>query len=307
MRCFNNILYSFINSRRFSSTAGGSPLPELSNFLLVRSSNSTGYFIHLLILGCFFSTAGSSSLPVLQLSLSSVVLNYVAPCCPIRSYHQSFGLQIDLQPVLPAILWFYWSVYCLSFGQCTWSISILLLRPVQVLYQFHFYPALQGHTIWKSKLCTKRKKKKKGHGCLPVHWNLAAETVGKDSGHFLLAQSASACKQNNSHLWHQTNRLVGLVVRRPPPERKIPGSNPACAGIFLGSSHTSDLKIGTPVATLPGAWRYRVSAGIGQPGVSILWLGEMESLVCNFNLSVAVHKIVWADPSLRYTRMLLGR
>ena len=34
-------------------------------------------------------------------------------------------------------------------------------------------------------------------------------------------------------------------------------SYPACTGIFLGSSHTSDLNIGTPVATLPGAWRYR--------------------------------------------------
>ena len=66
------------------------------------------------------------------------------------------------------------------------------------------------------------------------------------------------------------NRLVGLVVRRPPRERKIPGSNPACTGIFSGSSHTSDLKIGTPVATLPGAWRHRVSAGTGRPGVSIL-------------------------------------
>ena len=66
------------------------------------------------------------------------------------------------------------------------------------------------------------------------------------------------------------NRLVGLVVRRPHRERKIPGSNPACSGIFSGSSHTSDLNIGTPVATLPGAWRYRVSAGTGRPGVSIL-------------------------------------
>ena len=66
------------------------------------------------------------------------------------------------------------------------------------------------------------------------------------------------------------NRLVGLVVRRLPRERKVPGSNPACAGIFSGSSHTSDLNIGTPVATLPGAWRYRVSAGTGWPGVSIL-------------------------------------
>ena len=66
------------------------------------------------------------------------------------------------------------------------------------------------------------------------------------------------------------DRLVGPAARRPPRERKIPGSNPACAGIFSGSSHTSDLKTGTPVATLPGAWRYRVSAGTGQPGVSIL-------------------------------------
>ena len=65
-------------------------------------------------------------------------------------------------------------------------------------------------------------------------------------------------------------RLVGLVVRHPPREWKILGSNPACAGIFSGLSHTSDSKIGTPVATLPGAWRDRVSAGTGQPGVSIL-------------------------------------
>ena len=86
-----------------------------------------------------------------------------------------------------------------------------------------------------------------------------------------------------------------------------PGSNPACAEIFPGSSHTSDLIIGTPVATLPGAWHYRVSTGIGGPGVSILWPGEMESLVCNFCLSVAAHTLVWADPSLRYTCMLLGR
>ena len=67
-----------------------------------------------------------------------------------------------------------------------------------------------------------------------------------------------------------SDRPVGLVVRRPPRERKIPGSNPACVGIFSGSSHTSDLKIGTPMATLPGSWRYRLSAGTGWLGVSIL-------------------------------------
>ena len=76
---------------------------------------------------------------------------------------------------------------------------------------------------------------------------------------------------------------------------------------FSGSSHTSDLRFGTPVATLPGAWRYKVSAGTGRPGVSVLWLDEVESWICNFYLSVTTRKIVWADPSLRYTHMLLGR
>ena len=49
-----------------------------------------------------------------------------------------------------------------------------------------------------------------------------------------------------------------------------PGLNPALQQDFSGSSHTSDLKIGTQVATLPRAWHFRVSTGTGQPGVSIL-------------------------------------
>ena len=32
---------------------------------------------------------------------------------------------------------------------------------------------------------------------------------------------------------------------RPPRERKVPGSNPVCSGIFSGSSHTCDLNIDT--------------------------------------------------------------
>ena len=66
-------------------------------------------------------------------------------------------------------------------------------------------------------------------------------------------------------------------------------------------------KKGTPIAALPGAWYYRVSTGTGQPGVSILWLGEMESLICSFCLSVAAHTLVWADPSLKYTSVLPGQ
>ena len=107
--------------------------------------------------------------------------------------------------------------------------------------------------------------------------------------------------------WYSVTASLAKWLGRQPREQKILGSNPACTEIFLGSSHTSDLKIGTPVATLPGIWHSKVSTGTGQPGVSILCLGEIESLVCNFYLSVATRKIVWADPSLRYTCMLLGR
>ena len=50
-----------------------------------------------------------------------------------------------------------------------------------------------------------------------------------------------------------------------------PGLDPRVPrGAFSKSSHTIDLNIDTPVATLPGAWRDRVGAGTGWPGVSIL-------------------------------------
>ena len=45
------------------------------------------------------------------------------------------------------------------------------------------------------------------------------------------------------------------------------------------------------MATLPGAWRYRVSARTGRPGVSILRLGEMDSWICNFYLGVAARQL----------------
>ena len=87
-------------------------------------------------------------------------------------------------------------------------------------------------------------------------------------------------------------RLGGLVVKTSTLRAEAPGFESHLRWDFSGSSHTSDLKIGTPVATLPGAWRYRVSAGIGRSCVSILWLrlGEVESLICSFYLSVAACK-----------------
>ena len=49
-----------------------------------------------------------------------------------------------------------------------------------------------------------------------------------------------------------------------------PGFDSSLRREFSGSSYTSEANIGTPAATLPSAWRYRVSAGSGLPGVSVL-------------------------------------
>ena len=59
-------------------------------------------------------------------------------------------------------------------------------------------------------------------------------------------------------------KVVRLESDRPGFDSSV------CVDLFSRSSHISDLDIGTPVATLPGAWRYRVSAWTGRPGVSIL-------------------------------------
>ena len=63
---------------------------------------------------------------------------------------------------------------------------------------------------------------------------------------------------------------VGLVVKASASGAEDSGFESHLHWDFSGSSHTSDIKIGTPVATLPGAWHYRVSAGTGRHGVSIL-------------------------------------
>ena len=104
-----------------------------------------------------------------------------------------------------------------------------------------------------------------------------------------------------------SHRVVGLVVKASASRAEDLGFESRLGRDFSESSHTSDSKTGTPVVTLPGAWRYRVSIGTGRPDVSILRLGEVESLICSFYLSVAARAIVFADPSLRYTSLMLGR
>ena len=58
------------------------------------------------------------------------------------------------------------------------------------------------------------------------------------------------------------------MVKASASRAEGPGFESRLRRDFFGVE--SYLKIGTPVATLPGAWRYKVSAGTGRPGVSIL-------------------------------------
>ena len=51
---------------------------------------------------------------------------------------------------------------------------------------------------------------------------------------------------------------------------------------------------------------YRVSVRSSLPGVSVLWLGEMASLISNFCLGMAAHKNVEAAVFLRYIVCVTG-
>ena len=50
-----------------------------------------------------------------------------------------------------------------------------------------------------------------------------------------------------------SDRRSGLVVKASASRAEDPGFESRLRWDFSGSSHTRDLKIGTPVATLPGA------------------------------------------------------
>ena len=71
-------------------------------------------------------------------------------------------------------------------------------------------------------------------------------------------------------IFNQSYCLAGQVVKASASGAEDPGFESRLRRDFSGSTHTSDLKIGTPVATLLGTWYYRVSAGTGWPSVSIL-------------------------------------
>ena len=61
----------------------------------------------------------------------------------------------------------------------------------------------------------------------------------------------------------QDDNLVGLVVKASAWRAADPHFDSWFCPDFSRSSHTNDLKIGIPVATLPGTQHYRVRAGTG--------------------------------------------
>ena len=122
-----------------------------------------------------------------------------------------------------------------------------------------------------------------------------------NDGHSLLRHTWAEDK-----VLHTADCPVGLVVKASASGMAELGfkSGFRC-GNFSRSARTGDLKLGTPVATLPGAWHFRVSPGTGWP--ASVYCGEVASLIGNFYLSVAARTLVWADPSLIHiTSMLLG-
>ena len=109
--------------------------------------------------------------------------------------------------------------------------------PLAFLFVFCIFfsssPGRQGKCLWNFRLSVL---------CLPLSYLCLLYTLTSGIPLFTLASRSllyTLCYQWLSSVY---DRLVGLVVRRPPRERKVRGLNPACGRIFSGSSHTSDLK-----------------------------------------------------------------
>ena len=75
-------------------------------------------------------------------------------------------------------------------------------------------------------------------------------------------------------LFTESNRLAGLMVKMFASRAADPElDSRLLRSDFSGWSHTSDLKVRTPVAILPGPWRRRVSAGlVGAGSVYCDWV-----------------------------------
>ena len=125
--------------------------------------------------------------------------------------------------------------------------------------------AVESETLYKETKADKERRKSLGKR------NLESSSWGSQVGvEFDRLKSTAGTLRLGLTISSQTDRLVGLVVKKSASRTEDPEFESRLRLDFSGLSHTSDLKIGTPVATLLSAWCCRVSAGTGQPGVSIL-------------------------------------
>ena len=103
-------------------------------------------------------------------------------------------------------------------------------------------------------------------------------TVSSSLGHALDLASFTVCVFSGSSSevflvysgFLPSDHLFGLVVKASTSRADDPGFESRWRRDISRLSHTCDLNIGTPVATMTCVWLYRVSAGTGWPGVSIL-------------------------------------
>ena len=86
-----------------------------------------------------------------------------------------------------------------------------------------------------------------------VHATASVNRVDTFPCHFLHGLSTSKQHSECQGLLRQTASLAWSVSRAEDPGF----DSRLCRWDFSGSRHTSDFKLGTSVATLPGAWRYR--------------------------------------------------
>ena len=131
--------------------------------------------------------------------------------------------------------------------------------------------------------------------------------------HSRFDRSWGVCKRDSLTnlyiLFLSRHRHVGLVVKASASKATDSGFDSRLIRDFSRSSHTIDLKKKLALQWIPcqAPGVCMISAGTGWPGVCILCLVEIESLICHVCLSVVARTLTWADPSLRYTSMLLGR
>ena len=88
------------------------------------------------------------------------------------------------------------------------------------------------------------------------------------------------------------DRLACLVVKASTSGAPDPGFESHFRGDFSRWSHTSDFKIGTPVAALPGVVVLEGQRWDWLDRCQYTGLAELESLICNLYLSVAAGKTV---------------